>query len=75
MGIFSKKQEVAFELPAKLEALLQMSLKDGVISDKELAVLRAEASKHDISEAELDMIIENRKVVVLVCVFYGGRND
>lgn len=60
MGIFSKKQEVAFELPAKLEALLQMSLKDGVISDKELAVLRAEASKHDISEAELDMIIENR---------------
>ena len=60
MGIFSKKQEVAFELPAKLEALLQMSLKDGVISDKELAVLRAEASKHDICEAELDMIIENR---------------
>ena len=60
MGIFSKKQEVAFELPAKLEALLQMSLKDGVISDKELAVLRAEASKHDISEDELDMIIESR---------------
>lgn len=61
MGLFSKKQEPAFELPAKLEALLQMALKDGVISDKELAVLRAEAAKHDISEAELDMIIESRK--------------
>ena len=60
MGLFSKKQEPAFELPAKLEALLQMALKDGVISDKELAVLRAEAAKHDISEDELDMIIESR---------------
>ena len=60
MGLFSKKQEAAFELPAKLEALLQMALKDGVISDKELSVLRAEAAKHDISEDELDMIIESR---------------
>lgn len=60
MGLFSKKQESAFELPAKLEALLQMALKDGVISDKELSVLRAEAAKHDISEDELDMIIESR---------------
>ncbi len=61
MGLFSKKQEPAFELPAKLEALLQMALKDGVISDKELSVLRTEAAKHDISEDELDMIIESRK--------------
>ena len=60
MGLFSKKQEPALELPAKLEALLQMALKDGVISDKELSVLRAEAAKHDISDDELDMIIENR---------------
>ncbi len=60
MGLFSKKQEAAFELPAKLEALLQMALKDGVISDKELSVLRAEAAKHDISDDELDMIIESR---------------
>ena len=60
MGLFSKKQEPAFELPAKLEALMQIALKDGTISDKELAVLRAEAAKHDISEEELDMIIESR---------------
>ena len=60
MGLFSKKQEPAFELPAKLEALMQIALKDGTISDKELAVLRAEAAKHDISEDELDMIIESR---------------
>ena len=60
MGIFSKKQEPAFELPAKLEALLQIALKDGQISEKELSVLRTEAAKHDISEDELDMIIENR---------------
>lgn len=60
MGIFSKKQEPAFELPAKLEALLQIALKDGQISEKELSVLRTEAAKHDISEDELDMIIESR---------------
>ena len=60
MGLFSKKQESAFELPAKLEALLQIAMKDGEISEKELSVLRAEAAKHDISEAELDMIIESR---------------
>lgn len=60
MGIFSKKQEPVFELPAKLEALLQIALKDGQISEKELSVLRTEAAKHDISEDELDMIIESR---------------
>lgn len=60
MGLFRKKQESAFELPAKLEALLQIAMKDGEISEKELSVLRAEAAKHDISEAELDMIIESR---------------
>ena len=60
MGFFSKKREPAFELPAKLEALLQMALKDGVITEKELSVLRAEAAKHDISNDELDMIIESR---------------
>ena len=60
MGIFSKKQEPAFELPAKLEALLQIALKDGQVSEKELSVLRTEAAKHDISEDELDMIIESR---------------
>lgn len=60
MGLFSKKQEPAFELPAKLEALLQIALKDGQVSEKELSVLRAEAAKHDISEDELDMIIESR---------------
>lgn len=60
MGLFSKKQEPAFELPAKLEALLQIALKDGQVSEKELSVLRTEAAKHDISEDELDMIIESR---------------
>lgn len=60
MGLFSKKQEPAFELPAKLEALLQMALKDGEITEKKLNVLRAEAAKHEISEDELDMIIESR---------------
>lgn len=60
MGLFSKKQEPAFELPAKLEVLLQIALKDGQVSEKELSVLRAEAAKHDISEDELDMIIESR---------------
>lgn len=60
MGLFSKKQEPAFELPAKLEALLQMALKDGEITEKKLNVLRAEAAKHDISEDELDLIIESR---------------
>lgn len=61
MGLFSKKQEPAFELPAKLEVLLQIALKDGQVSEKELSVLRTEAAKHDISEDELDMIIESRK--------------
>ena len=60
MGLFSKKQEPTFELPAKLEVLLQVALKDGQVSEKELSVLRAEAAKHDISEDELDMIIESR---------------
>lgn len=60
MGLFSKKQEPAFELPAKLEALLQLALKDGEITEKKLNVLRAEAAKHDISEDELDLIIESR---------------
>ena len=60
MGLFSKKQEPAFELPAKLEALLQMALKDGEITEKKLNILRAEAAKHDISEDELDLIIESR---------------
>ena len=60
MGFFSKKREPVFELPAKLEVLLQVALKDGQVSEKELSVLRAEAAKHDISEDELDMIIESR---------------
>jgi hypothetical protein len=37
-----------------------MAVNDGEISEKELAVLRAEAAKHDISDDELDMIIESR---------------
>lgn len=59
MGLFSKK-EAQYELPAKLESLLKMALEDGEITEKELAVLRNEAQKHDISEAELDMFIESR---------------
>ncbi len=39
---------------------MQVALKDGQVSEKELSVLRAEAAKHDISEDELDMIIESR---------------
>ena len=60
MGLFNKKQGMEFELPAKLEMLLNMAMENGDISDKELAVLRAEAQKHDISEGELDLIIKNR---------------
>ena len=60
MGLFDKKKESQFELPAKLEMLLNIAVNDGEISEKELAVLRAEAAKHDISDDELDMIIESR---------------
>lgn len=59
MGLFNRKSE-QYQLPAKLEALLNMALKDGEITDKKLNVLRAEAAKHDISEDELDLIIESR---------------
>lgn len=61
MGLFYKKKETTgFELPGKLEMLLNIALKNGDVSEKELAVLRAEAQKHDISADELDMIIESR---------------
>lgn len=59
MGLFNRKNE-QYQLPAKLEALLNMALKDGEITEKKLNVLRAEAAKHDISEDELDLIIESR---------------
>lgn len=59
MGLFNRKSE-QYQLPTKLEALLEMALKDGEITEKKLNVLRAEAAKHDISEDELDMIIESR---------------
>ena len=59
MGLFNRKSE-QYQLPAKLEALLNMALKDGEITEKKLNVLRAEAAKHDISEDELDLIIESR---------------
>ena len=59
MGLFSKK-ETEYALPAKLEMLLKMAVEDGEISEKELSVLRTEAQKHDISEDELDMIIQSR---------------
>ncbi|MBO7501852.1 MAG: hypothetical protein J6T32_01395 [Paludibacteraceae bacterium] len=60
MGLFTKKQESQYQLPAKLEMLLKMAVEDGEISEKKLSVLRAEAAKHDISNDELDMIIESR---------------
>ena len=59
MGLFNRKSE-QYQLPAKLEALLNMALKDGEITEKKRNVLRAEAAKHDISEDELDLIIESR---------------
>lgn len=59
MGLFSKK-EAQYELPAKLEMLLKMAIEDGEVTEKELSVLLAEAQKHDISEAELEMIIQSR---------------
>lgn len=59
MGLFNRKSE-QYQLPTKLEALLEMALKDGEITEKKLNVLRAAAAKHDISEDELDMIIESR---------------
>lgn len=60
MGLFDKKKEAQYELPGKLEMLLNMAVNDGEITEKELSVLRAEAAKHDISDDELDMIIESR---------------
>ena len=60
MGLFDKKKQTGFKLPEKLEMLLEIALKDGEVSEKELSVLRAEAQKHDISADELDMIIESR---------------
>ena len=59
MGLFNRKNE-QYKLPEKLEALLNMALKDGEITEKKLNVLRAEAAKHDISDDELDMIIDSR---------------
>ncbi len=60
MKLFGNKEENTYTLPPKLEMLLKMAIEDGAISEKELAVLRAEAQKHDISDDELDMIIESR---------------
>lgn len=60
MGLFDRKKKTGFELPEKLEMLLEVAIKNGVVSEKELSVLRAEAHKHDISDDELDMIIESR---------------
>jgi len=60
MGLFDKKKESQYVLPAKLEMLLQIAVEDGEITEKKLAVLRAEAAKHDISDDELDMIIASR---------------
>lgn len=59
MGLFNRKNE-QYTLPEKLEALLNMALKDGEITEKKLNVLRAEAAKHDISDDELDLIIDSR---------------
>ena len=59
MGLFNRKNE-QYKLPEKLEALLNMALKDGEITEKKLNVLRAEAAKHDISDDELDLIIDSR---------------
>ena len=58
MGLFSKKQESQYELPAKLEKLLQMAVKDGEITEDELTDLRAEAEKNDICKEELNMYLE-----------------
>lgn len=63
MGLFDlflKKQDSKYELPAKLEALLNMVLQKGSVSEKDLVVLREEAKNHGISPGELDIIIESR---------------
>jgi hypothetical protein len=60
MGLFNSKKEKKYELPPKLEMLLDMVVKDGEVTEKELATLRAEAAKHDISEGELDIILKSR---------------
>ena len=43
MGLFDRKKKTGFELPEKLEMLLEIAIKNGVVSEKELSVLRAEA--------------------------------
>ena len=62
MGLFNRKSE-QYQLPAKLEALLNMALKDGEITEKKLNVLRAEAAKHGISNSQEEclMVIDNSK--------------
>ena len=47
MGLFVSKKKTGFELPEKLEMLLEIATKNGVVSEKELSVLRAEAHKHE----------------------------
>ncbi len=60
MGLFDKKKDDSFVLPSKLEMLLDIAVKNGEVSDKELSVLRVEAQKHGFSDDELEMIIESR---------------
>ncbi len=47
MGLFDRKKKTGFELPEKFEMLLEVAIKNGVVSEKELSVLRAEAHKHE----------------------------
>mgnify|MGYP003404274179 FL=1 len=42
MGLFDRKKKTGFELPEKLEMLLEIAIKDGVVSEKEPSVFRAE---------------------------------
>ena len=57
MGLFNSFKKRDSGLPKELENLLNMVLENGEITDDEMAVLRAKAEKFDISEGELNIII------------------
>lgn len=49
-----------YRFPSELEQFIDITLEDGVLSDKELSVLYKKAAKYDIDPDELDIILESR---------------
>ena len=49
-----------YRFPSELEQFIDITLEDGVLSDKELSVLYKKAAKYDIDPDELDIVLESR---------------